>query len=52
MLDDIVFGEGEIQNFIVELDAGTLNSPSDIIFDNASNANCIIDTTRNDSFAA
>ena len=30
-LDDIVFCEGEIVNFIVELPAGTLGTPSDIL---------------------
>lgn len=31
-LEDIVFQEGDNQNFIVELPAGTLYAPVDIIF--------------------
>jgi hypothetical protein len=30
-LDDIVFSEGDRQNFIEELPAGTLNIPADIV---------------------
>jgi hypothetical protein len=33
VLDDIVFTDGDIQNFILERDSGTLNSPIDILYD-------------------
>ncbi len=32
MLDDIVFQTGDAQEFIVEISAGTLNAPIDILF--------------------
>lgn len=33
-LDDIVFSEGERQNFVLEIDLGTLNEPDDILSEN------------------
>ena len=35
-LDDVVFQEGEIQDFTVEIAAGTLFAPVDILFENES----------------
>jgi len=32
-LDDIGFQEGDIQNFLLELPVGTLNSPDDILME-------------------
>jgi len=40
-LTDIVFGEGEIQNFLVEFPKGLLNSPKDILTESASNSGCV-----------
>jgi hypothetical protein len=37
MAVDICFNEGEIQNFIVEIGTGTLNSPKDILAETGSN---------------
>lgn len=34
-VDDIVFSEGDSQNFIVEVPEGTLNAPVDIVFDDS-----------------
>ena len=41
MLDDIVFTDGDIQNFIVEIVAGTLNPPLDILTESNSNTGII-----------
>lgn len=37
-INDIVFTEGEIQNFVVEIVAGSLNSPKDIVLETESNS--------------
>lgn len=35
-LDDVVFQEGDVQDFAVEIVAGTLNAPIDILYENGS----------------
>lgn len=41
-LNDIVFGDGDIQNFLVELPEGlVLNLPDDILMETNSNQGCL-----------
>lgn len=40
-LSDIVFGDGDIQNFLVEFPESILNSPKDIVTESASNSACV-----------
>lgn len=37
MVDDIVFYDGDVQNFLVEVANGTLNSPVDIVSEPGTN---------------
>ncbi len=43
-LTDIDFSEGEGQDFIVELPAGTLETPSDILVESGSDAYILLET--------
>lgn len=38
---DIVFNEGDIQNFLIEVPIGSLNSPKDILLETNSNSGAI-----------
>lgn len=41
-LTDIVFIEGDTQEFILEVPTGTLNAPDDILFESDSNTGAVI----------
>lgn len=40
-IKDIVFSEGDIQNFLVELPEGLLNQPKDFLLENGSNSGLV-----------
>ena len=45
-LTDIVFQEGEKQDFIVEVPTGTLSSPVDILMESGSTQYPVVETTQ------
>lgn len=45
MIDDILFQDGDVQEFIVEVPSNTLNSPDDILFGAAFADACVYELT-------